>query len=88
MNKTEDARRLRAARKEAGCGGNYTPGVYREQALTFLKERIDTETYNCLMRHGECLRHPYVAAKIYLNAGDWDKYIWIEQHGSLEGYPE
>ena len=33
-------------------------------------------------------RHRYVAARAFLNQADWEKFVWIEQHGSLAGYPE
>jgi len=31
--------------------------------------------------------HHYVAARAFLSQSDWDKFVWIEEHGSLDGFP-
>ena len=72
-----------------GAGrGNYSPGLFKEKALEFLKERLDEGIFNRIMKSGDARRHPYVAARIYLGKSDWEKFIYIEKYGSLEGYPE
>ena len=32
--------------------------------------------------------HPYAVARAILNQADWEKYVWIEEHGSLDGFPK
>ena len=68
--------------------GGYTPGAYQAESLAFLKERMGKEQFNRVLNAGNNLSHPYVAARVFLNASDWGKYKWIEQHGSLEGWKE
>ena len=33
-------------------------------------------------------RHHYVVARAFLDQADWEKFVWIEQYGSLEGFPK
>lgn len=66
----------------------YKPGKYKEMAMTFLRERIDGDTYERLLSHSGWDKYPYVAAKLFLNNDDWKKYIWIEQYGTLNGFYE
>ena len=87
MKNADGIREPFSERLDAANGGNYTPGDYREEAKAFLKACMDEKTYNFIMSHGDGRNHPYVAAKIYLESGDWEKYIWIEHHGSLDGFP-
>lgn len=84
---TGEIRPLRDADLGAVSGGNYSPGAYREEAKAFLRQRMQADTFDYIMSHGSGSRYPYVAARIYLGPEDWDKYVWIEQHGSLDGYP-
>lgn len=62
-------------------------GTYQTEALRFLKEHMDEDTYNLIMQKGG-KKKPYVAAKVFLSPSDWKKYVWIEQHGSLDGFGE
>ena len=32
-------------------------------------------------------RHHYVVARVLLNQADWEKFVWIEEYGSLDGFP-
>ncbi len=61
-------------------------GTYLTEAVAFLKEHMDEKTYNMVVQNGE--RKLYVAAKVFLSPSDWQKYVWIEQHGSLDGFVE
>ena len=67
--------------------GGYFSGTYRAEALCFLKEHMDEKTYNLIMQK-DGKKKPYVAAKVFLSPSDWKKYVWIEQHGSLDGFGE
>lgn len=62
-------------------------GTYLTEALEFLKEHMDEDTYNLIMQKG-AKKKPYVAAKVFLSPSDWKKYVWIEKHGSLDGFEE
>ena len=66
----------------------YKPGIYKKEAMEFLKETLAGDIYNFIISHESANRHPYVAARIYLEAADWSRFVWIEQHGSLQGYAE
>lgn len=71
----------------AAALGVYQPGFrYREAALAFFRQCVGEKTYTHAMR-SEAGRHHYVAARIYLNQSDWEKFVWIEEHGSLDGFP-
>ncbi len=87
MKTTEDTRQLLPEELSPVSGGAYLPGTYKEEANNFLRQRMDQTTFERIMSHKDGRMHPYVAAKIYLSEPDWEKYIWIERHGSLEGYP-
>ena len=66
-------------------GGCFS-GNYLTEVVSFLKEHMDEKTYNMVVQRGE--KKPYVAAKVFLSPSDWRKYVWIEQHGSLDGFRE
>ncbi len=65
---------------------SYRPGKYREEALDFLKERLGEKQFEQIMGKADSREHPYVAARVFLSPADWERYVWIEQHGTLEGY--
>ena len=67
--------------------GQYRPGKYVREAKEFFRKCIGEEIYGRIMAGtaGRC-RH-YVAARACLQQDDWEKFVWIEQFGSLEGYP-
>ncbi len=80
-----------APRTEKSLGGTssqYAPGAFREEAQAFLRERLGNQLYEQVMESEESRTHPYVPAKVFLGAADWKKYVWIEQHGSLRGFPQ
>jgi hypothetical protein len=64
----------------------YQPGPFRKEAMAFLKERLGEELFDRIMDQSDSRRHPYVAARVFLGQGDWERYVWIEQHGSLDGF--
>ena len=71
---------------EAFTVARYSPGIYKTEAVMFLKQCLDSDTFAKLSRSENFRRNPVVAAKIYLRDEDWNKYVWIEQHGSLDGF--
>ena len=64
----------------------YSPGIYKTEAVLFLKQCLDSDTFDRLCKSENFRRNPVVAAKIYLSGENWNKYVWIEQHGSLDGF--
>lgn len=67
-------------------GGTYRPGEYRKEALRFFRDRIGQEQFDQIMGRTDSRQHPYVAARVFLSPLEWDQYVWIEQHGSLDGF--
>jgi len=65
---------------------SYTPGAFMEEAMAFLKKNMDEDVFTMVMNSQDEKAIPSVLARIYLNEDDWQKYIWIEKHGSLEGF--
>ncbi len=49
---------------------------------------MDRKVFDAVMRSDEGRKLPHVAARIYLSPSDWKRYVWIEQHGSLEGFAD
>lgn len=64
----------------------YSLGKYKTEAVMFLKQCLDRDTFERLSRSDNFRRNPVVGAKIYLSGEDWNKYVWIEQHGSPDGF--
>lgn len=71
---------------EAITVARYSPGIYKTEAVLFLKQCLDSDTFDRLCKSENFRRNPVVAAKIYLRGEDWNKYVWIEQHGSPDGF--
>ena len=70
----------------AVSGGSYSGGRYTQEASAFLRERVGEDTYAMMMSDPHSRSHPYVPARIFLDQADWDRFVWIEQHGSLDGF--
>ena len=67
-------------------GVNYSPGAYKTESLEFIKECLGEEKFLQIFDSEESRNQPYVAAKLFLTVQDWNKYVWIEQNGSLKGF--
>ena len=87
MKKSNDLYELSPEQLEIFSDGKYLPGNYKREADAFLKTCIGAQMYDKVMSAEAGRRHPYVAARLFLNEDDWRKYVWIEQYGSLDGYP-
>ena len=68
--------------------GYYRPGNYKDEAREFLREHVDRKTFDLVMDDNGQGGIAPVMAKLYLNEDDWERFIWIENHGSLEGFIE
>ena len=69
--------------------GVYKSGFpYREEALRFFRSCVGEEQYERAMNSEAGKQHHYVAARAFLSQADWEKFVWIEEHGSLTGFPK
>ena len=84
---------LSADQMEATHGGNHTLGVYRrgfhfkKESLAFFRLCVGEETYTRAMQSEAGKQHHFVVARAFLNQEDWEKFVWIEEYGSLKGFP-
>ena len=67
-------------------GNAYQQGKFREEALEFMRKKLGERQYAQIMANADSRERPYVAARVFLSPEDWEKYVWIEQQGSLEGF--
>lgn len=68
--------------------GVYKPGLqYKKESLQFFKEKVGDDVYNKAMGSQAGHEHHYAVARAFLNQGDWEKFVWIEEFGSLDGFP-
>ena len=88
MKKSNDLYELSPEQLEIFSDGKYLPGNYKKEADAFLKTCIGAQLYDKVMSAEAGRRHPYVAARLFLSEDDWRKYVWIEQYGSLDDYPQ
>ena len=68
--------------------GVYKPGLkYRKESMAFFRDCVGEEIYTRARRSETGRRHHYVAARAFLDQADWEKFVWIEEFGSLAGFP-
>ena len=68
--------------------GVYRPGFqHREEALLFFRACVGDDVYERAMRSEAGRAHHYAVARAFLDQPDWEKFVWIEEHGSLDGFP-
>ena len=69
--------------------GVYRPGFqYKKESLRFFKECVGDDVYARAMNSEAGRVHHYTVARAFLNQADWEKFVWIEEFGSLDGFPE
>ena len=94
MAKHENGFGITAARQEpVGNGacelGVYKPGFqFEEDALSFFQMCVGNDIYERAMNSEAGKRHHYVVARAFLSQDDWEKFVWIEQYGSLDEFPK
>ena len=72
-----------------GALGIYRPGFrYKQASLDFFRHCVGEETYQLAMNSDAGRAHHYTVARAFLNQKDWEKFVWIEEYGSLDGFPE
>jgi hypothetical protein len=89
MKKTEDVkdcRELNLTQMQEAGRDMYVPGEYQAEALAFLKSCLGEQRYEQIMSPAKARQYPYVAARLFLSPKDWDKYAYVEQHGTLQGF--
>ena len=88
-----DIRELRPSKLGSVSGGApvlgvYKPGFqYKNESLQFFRSCVGDDVYNRAMSSEAGKEHHYAVARAFLNQTDWEKFCWIEQYGSLEGFP-
>ena len=76
------------AERESCQLGVYKPGLkFRKESMAFFRDCVGEETYTRAMSSEAGRRHHYVAARAFLNQADWEKFVWIEEFGSLADFP-
>ena len=69
--------------------GVYRPGFqHKKEALQFFRDRVGETVYSKAMNSDAGRAHHYTVARAFLNQTDWEKFCWIEQYGTLDGFPE
>ena len=77
-----------SAGSERDALGVYREGfIYRDAALEFFRSCVGDEVYNRALGCEAGKQHHYVAARAFLSQADWEKFVWIEQYGSLTDFP-
>lgn len=92
MTHRDEDRELNLEELSGADGGAYIPGVYmpgqyRDAAIAYFKSCVGSDTFDHAMGSAYGRRHHYVAARAFLDQTDWEKFVWIEQFGSLDGFP-
>ncbi len=94
MTDHKDVRVLSPNQLESVSGGTDALGVYRpgfqfkQESLDYFRQCVGEETYQLAINSDAGREHHYAVARAFLNQKDWEKFVWIEEHGSLDGFPE
>ena len=68
--------------------GIYQPGFpHKKESLRFFRACVGDNVYSKAMNSEAGRAHHYVAARVFLSQSDWEKFVWIEEYGSLDGFP-
>ena len=68
------------------ASGIYKPGRYKEEAIQFFRQCVGDEIYRITVKREQNGKHHYVAARVFLSQADWEKFCYIEQYGTLDGF--
>ena len=81
--------RMEAARERNHVLGVYRPGFrFIKESLLFFQQCVGKETYTRAMQSEAGKQHHFVVARAFLKQADWEKFVWIEEFGSLAGFPD
>ena len=87
MDRENEKRRRGPLQLNEVSGEKYAPGEYRAEAIAFIKSCLGEEQYARVLGTAKARQHPYVAARLFLSPSDWEKYLYIEKNGTLDGFP-
>ena len=93
MTKRDTVRELAPDQLETVSGGGRTLGVYkpgfryRKESLQFFKACVGDDVYSKAMNSEAGKAHHYAVVRAFLDQPDWEKFVWIEEHGSLDRFP-
>ena len=93
MTKHDTVRELASDRFESIHGGGYALGVYkpgfryRKESLQFFRACVGDDVYSKAMSSEAGKAHHYAVARAFLDQPDWEKFVWVEEHGSLDSFP-
>lgn len=93
MTEHKTVRELRPDQLNVVSGGTHTLGIYKQgfryktESLQFFKACVGDETYRKALSSDAGKAHHYTVARAFLSQADWEKFVWIEEHGSLDGFP-
>lgn len=74
---------------ETNALGVYSPDFrYKKESLQFFKACVGEDVYTRALSSEAGRAHHYTVARAFLNQADWEKFVWIEQFGSLDGFPK
>ena len=80
---------LEQANGGASVLGVYRPGFqHKRESLRFFRACVGDSVYVKAMSSAAGRAHHYTVARAFLNQKDWEKFCWIEQYGTLDGFPE
>ena len=69
--------------------GVYRPGFrFRKESLQFFKACVGDDVYDRAMNSDAGNAHHYAVARAFLSQSEWEKFVWIEEYGSLAGFPK
>ena len=94
MTGHKDVHVLSPDQLESVSGGTDTLGVYRpgfqfkQESLDYFRQCVGEETYQLAINSDAGREHHYAVARAFLSQRDWEKFVWIEEFGSLDGFPE
>ncbi len=93
MSMSENDHVITSAPMKLESDGEYELGVYKpgfqfkEEALNYFRLCVGKEVYERAMNSEVGRQHYYVPVRAFLSQADWEKFVWIEQYGSLDGFP-
>ena len=93
MNDSGKDHRLDPDQLDTVTGGSPLLGVYspdfrhKRESLQFFRTCVGDEVYRRAMDSEAGRAHHYAVVRAFLNKEDWEKFVWIEEFGSLNGFP-
>ena len=61
---------------------------YKDESLRFFRACVGDDVYTKAMNSEAGRAHHYAVARAFLSQTDWEKFVWIEEHGTLDGFPK